>query len=181
MATVVGTPAYNANVALYGPTADKYANKYGIPTDVFRTLITDVSGFNPYNVNKDGTGGFGGFANNSSKIFNIFDPEQSLDVMGQTLSQLYSDYGDWNKAASFYKTGSIENPINKTITESKIKIEEAARNAKSNVSNKPFWQWTSEEWGVFFKEKFFGFLLGTVGVVFILASVYALIIRNKSK
>lgn len=178
----------------YGPTADKYAKQYGIPTDVFRGMINDISGFNPYKVNTDGTGGIASLDQGQLKSIDIYNPNSSLQVAAAGLSSLYKDEagGSWDKAVSMFKIGRVYNPDgtpqapNSTgdmpsydAMGNPTGIDQATADANAIATKNPdtgkaFWQYTSQDWKDFFQNSIYGLLFGIIGVVFILGSIYML-------
>lgn len=176
----------------YGPVADKYASKYGIPTDIFRGVISSVSGFNPYKVNPDGSGGMAGLKQDGFKNLDIYNPSSSLEVAGAAIADLYKNEAgnSWERAAEMFKgktvnvsdsgdmpmTDAMGNPTGQSVKEYEANDKTTANGDRS----KPFWQYTSDDFKTFFQKSIYGLLLGIIGVVFIFGSIFMLF-RAKSQ
>ena len=183
----------------YGSVADKYAKQYGVPTDLFRSTIDSISGFNPYKVNPDGTGGIAGLTDGAMKGANIYDPDSSLKTAAQTMAAIFKDNanGSWNDAAAQFKVGRVFNADGTPVvsTDSRdVPAYDAMGNptgmtqgqqedntiaAADPETGKPFWQYSAEDWKELFQNSIFSLLFGVIGVVFILGSIYMLL-TNKS-
>ena len=82
----------------YGPIADSYAAKYGVPVDTFRQYIGSLSGFDPLYSGTKGNGIAATVNNSSNLLVNSFDPAQSLDFAAQKIAADYKDTGSWTDA-----------------------------------------------------------------------------------
>lgn len=194
----------NANETLYGPVADAAANKYGVPTSLFRSLISSESSFDPYAYNKSGASGIAQFMPGTASDLGIdpFNPYQSLDASAKYLSQLKSSTGNWPDAISRYKGYSdlsrglgvaqkvIDDAANifgndlgsadAGIPNELKKTEDAAiAEAKQNGTDKPFWQWGMDDIKNFLSASTFGLMIGVVGVLFIVGSIWVLIQKGE--
>lgn len=88
--------------------ADSVAQSFNIPTDIFRSLISKESSWNP---NAKGTSGEGGLTQlmpgtaSMMGVGNVYDPLQNLQGGAGYLSKLYKQFGDWTSALSAYNAG----------------------------------------------------------------------------
>lgn len=188
----MANPISNANETQYGPIADKYAKQYGVPTDVFRSTINDVSGFNPYKVNPDGTGGIASMRDGAIKGVDIYNPNQSLETAAKTMAAIQkAEGGTWDQVASIFKTGRVFDESGNLATDSSgnmpaydimgnpTGMSQADANAndaatKDTSDDKPFWAYTSQDWKDFFSNSIYGLIFGIIGVVLILGSIFML-------
>lgn len=87
--------------------ADEAANKYGIPTDLFRKVIQQESGWNPGAVSSKGAIGLGQIMPGTASDLKIDprDPAQNLDGAARYLSQQYQQFGTWPLALAGYNAG----------------------------------------------------------------------------
>lgn len=98
--------ATSYNEMAYGPIADSYANKYGIPTDVFRSFINERSGFDPFYTGTKGDGIAAVVNNSNNSAINVFDTGQQLDFAAQDLSKRYKDTNSWGTATKTANNGN---------------------------------------------------------------------------
>ena len=94
----------------YQELASEYANQYGVPTDIFTSVIQAESGFNPgaYNSSSGATGiaqilpstaanpGFG------LSPVDPTNPTDALQFAAQYLRALYNKLGSWTGALNAY-------------------------------------------------------------------------------
>lgn len=153
-----------ANEYAYGPIADSYAQKYGIPSDVFRNLIRGISGFDP---NFKGNNGDGrgiaslGFSGNNPNMPNPNDVGSSLDFAANMLSSLYKSSGSWDVASKLFTTGTPEET-------------KAAQDVPDPNS------WTAKI-GAWFKSAGWTMLISAVGILLILGSVWVIVNSSENK
>ncbi len=84
------------------------ASKYGIPLSLLRSVAKTESNFNPAAVSPKGAQGLLQImpaTQGDLGVTNPFDPYQSADGGAKYLSQLYGQYGDWNRALIAYNEG----------------------------------------------------------------------------
>lgn len=96
--------------AKYEPIADAAADKYGIPRDLFRSLINVESGWKPYARSKAGAVGLtqltGVIYKSDQYRSNPYNPQQNIEVGARFLSDLHKQYGgNWYDALSHYNAG----------------------------------------------------------------------------
>jgi hypothetical protein len=142
----------------YGPIVDSYAQKYNIPTDIFRSAIKERSGFDPQQTSATGRG----IANLDFK--GAEDIGTSLDFVGKYLDGVYKQTGDWDSALGDF-LGTDE--------ASKAQQEEAQKVADSQDDS-----WTGKA-VEFLKKSAFTILIVMIGLVLILGSSWKII--NSSK
>jgi hypothetical protein len=91
------------NESTYGGVADSYANRYGIPTNVFRDAIRNVSNFDPSFSSKDGNGiARLNVVGDSKWLPNPSDVGSSLDFAARLIASDYKSSGSWDKAVSSF-------------------------------------------------------------------------------
>lgn len=153
-----------ANEYAYGPAVDTYAQKYGIPTDVFRGLIGGISGFDPSykgnNGNGRGIAGLG-FSGTNPDMPNPDDVSSSLDFAGNMLSSLYKSSGSWDAATKMFTTGTPEETA---------AAQKAADADPNSLGNK-----ISDKITGYFKTTWTSLLIIAVGVILILGSTWIVI------
>lgn len=96
--------------AKYEPIADAAADKYGIPRDLFRSLINVESGWKPYARSKAGAIGLtqltGVIYKSDQYKANPYNPQQNIETGARFLSDLHKQYGgNWYDALSHYNAG----------------------------------------------------------------------------
>lgn len=194
----------NANYQVYGPIADAAAQKHGVPTSIFKSLINSESSFDPYAYNASGAAGIAQFMPTTAKSLNIdpFNPNQALDASAKYLADNYKKYGNWQDAISQYKgygnnlsegygkAASVLDDAMKSFGGSAVDqipgndmgdvkaAAEKVANKKANPTGSIF-TWNADDWKTFLANSAYGFMIGLVGVVFILGSVWVLINRGK--
>jgi soluble lytic murein transglycosylase-like protein len=101
-----------------GQLANDIADRYGIPQNIFSSVIQQESGgpgpinprtWNPAAVGTSGEQGLGQLMpaiRAKYGVTNGFDPSQNLDASARYLSDLYGKYGDWTSVLSAYNSGS---------------------------------------------------------------------------
>ena len=84
------------------------SQQYGVPYSLLASVAHAESGFNPAATSSAGAQGLMQImpGNDASLgVTNPFDPNQSAAAGAKFLSQLYSQYGDWNTALIAYNEG----------------------------------------------------------------------------
>jgi len=84
------------------------ANKYGIPPALALAVMQKESSGNPNAVSSAGAQGLFQLMPSTGAslgVTNPFDPSQNIDAGERYLSQLYTQYGDWNTALVAYNEG----------------------------------------------------------------------------
>lgn len=94
----------------FGPIADRYADQYGIPKEIFRSLINTESAWKPWARSKTGAIGLGQLTsviyNSSQYKTNPWQPEQNIATSAKFLADLRDQYkGDWGDALAHYNAG----------------------------------------------------------------------------
>lgn len=161
----------NFNETTYGPIADSYASKYGIPTDIFRDAIRRTSNFDPM-----ARGGIAGITNSSNNTkVKSFDIGQSFDFAAQYMSQVKADGNEWSSVADNYVSGSsVQSKDDKTLAQN-----EADQNAAPAVEgDKAFWRYSSDDWKAFFTRSAWGVLFFILGVLLIGATLYTVVTKG---
>lgn len=162
------------NESAYGGIADSYAQKYGIPTSVFRDTIRQVSNFDPKYKSAKGQG-IAGLTNKTGN--KNLDPNlvgQSLDIAAQYIKQAYSESGDWLKASESF-IGGDEEP--KSLAENEAALNVSTK-PQDESGDKAFWRYSSDDWKAFFSRSAWGMLFFVVGGVLIIASLYVVISKS---
>lgn len=144
----------------YGPIADSYAIKYGVPPEAFRDVIRKASGFDP------DTAGIksGGIANLDSRVVG-FDASQvapSLDYAAREMARIYNQTAKGAKKAVEF-LGGDDTPLNDG--------EEPEVEEDDSYSGRI---------GAYFKKNAYTILMVLVGGLLILASLY-MVIQSSSK
>ena len=193
-----------ANEAIYGPIADAAASKYGLDTGIFRRLISSESSWNPTAINPQSVGGenASGIAQflpstASARGVDPFDPYSALDGAAKYLSELTSKFG-LSEGIAAYKgysnrtseaaqttaskiigdSGTVDiRPDGKDPLGNQMGPDSVQKNAKPGNS-KSLWQYTSDDWKNLFQNSAWGFLLGAVGVLLVILSIYMLVKRG---
>jgi soluble lytic murein transglycosylase-like protein len=84
------------------------SSSYGVPLSLLTSVASHESSFNPSAVSPAGAQGLMQIMPANDASFGItdpFDPAQSANAGARYLSQLYSQYGDWNTALIAYNEG----------------------------------------------------------------------------
>jgi hypothetical protein len=89
------------------PVAREIARRYGIPEDLFVSLITIESGWRPDAISPAGAIGLGQLMPATARDLGVdpWDPLQNLEGAARYLHQLYRMFGDWRLAAAAYNAG----------------------------------------------------------------------------
>lgn len=93
--------------------AANIAGSFGIPTNIFASLVSTESAWNPNAVGTSGEVGLTQLMPNIQQKYGVTsptDPTQNLVGGAQYLSDLYKKYGDWTSALSAYNSGSPNSP-----------------------------------------------------------------------
>ena len=87
------------------------ADQYGIPQNIFQSVIQTESSGNAYAVSPAGAKGLGQLmpviyrANEYGGAIDPFNPKANLDRSAAFLSDMYKKYGNWDDALSHYNAG----------------------------------------------------------------------------
>jgi len=103
LAGLGSTPSTSVQAALSAASS-----KYGVPVSLLNAVAQAESGYNPNAVSPAGAQGLLQLmpaTGASLGVTNPFDPTQNANAGAQYLSQLYSQYGDWNTALIAYNEG----------------------------------------------------------------------------
>lgn len=147
----------------YGPIADSYAQQYGIPTDIFRNVIRDVSGFNPQNVS--GTGQGIANLNTTPATVDPMNPGASLDFVAKYIASANKIYSDWNKAAQSFTDPNMD-PLTRNDGSAQDTKPADAAPADNTWSGKI---------AAFFKQSAYTLLIVMIGLILIAGSVWILV------
>lgn len=105
-------------MADYQGMASSIAQQYGIPSNVFTSLIQGESGFNPNAFNSGASSGAYGLGQILGSTAaspgygltpltgDLFDPQNNLDFSARYLSALYGKSGSWADAINAYTGGT---------------------------------------------------------------------------
>lgn len=163
----------NYNEAAYGSIADSYANKYGIPADMFRDVIRNTSDFDPMYSGKKGDGIAGLINKTGSEKINPYNVGQSLDFAAQYIATIYAETKDWAVATQTYESGN-----DAEIEANKAEVNEQLKKAQEEQESKSFWEYTSQDLKAFFSKSAWGLLFGIVGAILIIVSLYVVIAKG---
>jgi hypothetical protein len=166
----------STNESAYGGIADSYAQKYGIPTDIFRDTIRAVSNFDP-TFKSDKGSGIAGLSNSTNN--KAIDPGyvgQSLDIAAQFVSKSYKDTGDWRAAAESFITGALP----KSLAENEAALSGEPK-PEEKENDKAFWRYSMDDLKSFFTQSAWAMLFFIIGAVLILASLYVVIAKGSDK
>ena len=89
-------------------TAIRMAEKYGLPTNIFLSLVQQESGFNPLARSSRGAMGLGQLMPGTARELGVtdpFDPEQNLEASARYLRQMRDRFGDMSLALAAYNAG----------------------------------------------------------------------------
>ncbi len=89
-------------------TAIRMARQYGIPQEIFLSLVQQESGFNPRAVSPRGAQGLGQLMPGTARELGVtdpFNPEQNLDASARYLRQMLDRFGDMSLALAAYNAG----------------------------------------------------------------------------
>jgi len=95
----------------YIPDINAAADRYGIPQNIFQSVIQTESSGNAYAVSPAGAKGLGQLmpiiyrANEYGAAIDPFNPRDNLDRSAAFLSDMYKKYGNWDDALSHYNAG----------------------------------------------------------------------------
>jgi len=92
----------------YVATAIRMAEKYGIPTNIFLSLVQQESGFNPRAVSSRGAQGLGQLMPATARELGVTDPfnaEQNLEASARYLRQMRDRFGTMELALAAYNAG----------------------------------------------------------------------------
>lgn len=176
------------NESAYGGTVDSYAVRYGIPTDVFRDVIRQLSNFDPTQVNPKGGSGISNLQT-TAKTVDPMNVDASLNFTASYLSSLYKSIGTWNGATdSYLGTGSASSdPSGQSANEEpQFDAMGNATGFKNGDSlpikdNGGFVGNTISSVTTFLKESAYTILFVLVGALLIAASLWVLIENSGKK
>ena len=89
--------------------ADRVASRNGIPTDIFRNLISRESSWNPSATGKAGEIGLVQIKPSSAMevgIADIYSPPSNLEAGARYLTAQFQRFGNWRDALSAYNAGA---------------------------------------------------------------------------
>ena len=89
----------------YGPLADQYARKYGVPPKLFRLLISAESSWNPNAASGAGARGLTQVVPKWHPKANLSTPQGQLDYGAKHLGGLLKKYGNPRDALAVYNSG----------------------------------------------------------------------------
>ena len=89
----------------YGPLADQYARKYGVPPKLFRLLISAESSWNPNAASGAGARGLTQVVPKWHPKANLSTPQGQLDYGAKHLGSLLKKYGNPRDALAVYNSG----------------------------------------------------------------------------
>lgn len=153
------------NEDAYGSIADSYASKYNIPSESFRNLVRNLSGFDPTYSGPNGESGIAGAINNSSKL-NAWDVNSQLDLLAQDFADRNKNSkteADYNKAIQSYLGGGMPDSSNNPGV-----------NAVSIADGTWF-----DKVSAWFKSNVYAALFFIIGVLIIIATIYS-VVKNSS-
>lgn len=135
---------------------------------------------------------------------NPLDPGATLGAAAQMLSDRFKRLGSWDMAVASYKgysdlglgasSDSVQAVVNGSGSKSLAETIAELNNTKEMTNSKPavpsesdasarkgkmLWEWTGDDWSSFFKTGAVGAILLTVGVLLVIFSIYATIMRGK--
>lgn len=150
----------------YGPIADSYAQKYGIPTDMFRQAIQGRSGFDPNYSGPNGQG-IAGLSFTQPGSINPMDPGASMDKAAQIMSAMYKGGGggDWQTTVDTFLG-------NDAGTQTQAQSPNAPDNSMLGKLKPSSWLASFTEWA---KNGAFTIVIVLIGLVLILGSVWMII------
>lgn len=190
--------------SMYEGPAAALALQQGIPSQLFRNLIESESSWNPYAVGSllpdgDRATGIAQFRKGTAEMLglkNRTDPWGSLKASATYMKRLYDRYGNWPEAVAAYKgysnvqQGAQSDIVKKVVGEEESKEYQAKKDAVgssepkkksiSDVNPDPIWKWGANDWRNFFARSAVGLVLFGVGVLLILWSLYAVIMRTRA-
>lgn len=87
--------------------ASQVATQYGVPTDLFASVISNESSWNPSAQSGAGAIGLGQLMPDTAANLGVnpYDWQQNLTGSAKYLSQLYTKFGDWTTAVAAYHAG----------------------------------------------------------------------------
>lgn len=91
----------------YHRVAKRYARQYGIPPNLFLSLISHESGWNPNAVSPAGAVGFGQLMPGTASGLGVNpnNPRQNLKGSAEYLSDQFHRFGNWRLALAAYNAG----------------------------------------------------------------------------
>jgi hypothetical protein len=125
------------------------ANAYGVPSDLFTSLIGAESGWNPNALSSAGAEGVAQFMPSTAvnpgygiASFNPWNPQASLNAAAQYLAALKNQFGSWTQAVAAYWAGPGTVATNPATTYPSNAVNTAAAvadagNAQSGTADGP--------------------------------------------
>lgn len=97
----------------YGYLADQAAERAGIPTNLFRSLVGVESSWRPFVVSSAGAVGLSQLMpiNYEAQGVNPYSPRENLAGGAKVLADFHERFGDWRAALSAYNTGRPDSPV----------------------------------------------------------------------
>lgn len=91
----------------YQDAAIQAAQKWGVPENIFLSLVKQESGGNPNAVSSAGAQGLAQLMPATAEYLGVdpTDPVQNLDGGARYLAEQYRRFGDWNLALAAYNAG----------------------------------------------------------------------------
>lgn len=91
----------------HAPAARAAALRYGVPVDLFMSLVTQESGWNSQAVSHKGAIGLAQLMPATARLLGVNprDPGQNLDGGARYLAQQYRAFRDWRLALAAYNAG----------------------------------------------------------------------------
>lgn len=176
---------YGTNAATYGGIVDSYANKYGIPTDIFRQVIGGSSGFDPTYNSSTGKGIANINVGSGVSGVNPFDIGQSLDIAAQYVSSAYNSTGSWGAAADEYLGANGANSVPSTTpSASDTAISNAATDTGTSADtpgSKNILSLTIDDIIAELKLSAYSASLFIIGILLIVATIWHVVSTNGAK
>lgn len=103
---------FTPDSALYQTQADLTASQYGIPTGLFRSLISVESSWNPGAVSSAGATGLTQVMPATAAAYGVSmdslraSPQVQLDTGARILADNYKATGNWEDALAYYNAGN---------------------------------------------------------------------------
>lgn len=171
----------NFNEVAYGGIADSYANKYGIPTNVFRDVIRMSSNFDPFYTGTKGDGIAAIKLDSSNQNINPFDIGQSMDIVGKYMVDAYQSSKSWESAAGTFLYGESAPQGNNATPDNVMPKDGSAIPEADKASSKSLWQYSADDWKALWIRSAWTILFTLIGILIIAASLYVLVTKGGDK
>ena len=91
----------------YKPIIQQASLKYGVPTSILSSLLSQESGFNPRAQSPAGAVGIAQFMPSTAKAYGVnpLDPLSAIDGAARYLYENYKEFKTWDKALAAYNAG----------------------------------------------------------------------------